>query len=128
MNKNNKEPLELLGKISSRYERFMSEFIPDRPKNVIKSVTKKLSSLTARMEKEYNKLNSKCKFYESSDADADSERWKIQIYSWKNFFKLQQQPISELASGWDFFGILDPDPEDSGSGFLILGLVKKFWK
>ena len=35
------------------------------------------------MEKEYKRLNSKCKFYESSDADADSERWKIQIYSQK---------------------------------------------
>ena len=72
-NKNNKEPLELLGKISSRYERFMSEFISDRP-NIIKSVTKQLGSLTTRMEKQYKKLNSKCKFLESSDVDADSER------------------------------------------------------
>lgn len=51
----------------------MSEFISDRP-NIIKSVTKQLGSLTARMEKQYNKLNSKCKFYESSDAEPDSER------------------------------------------------------
>ena len=26
----------------------------------------------------------------------------------------------ELASGWDFFGIPNPDPEISGSGFFIL--------
>merc|ERR1711972_829460 len=65
---------ELLGKISSRYDRFMSVFISDRT-SVIKSVTKKVGSLTARLEKEYNKLNSKCKFSESSDADADSERF-----------------------------------------------------
>merc|ERR1711972_1218037 len=65
---------ELLGKISSRYDRFMSVFISDRT-SVIKSVTKKVGSLTARLEKEYNKLNSKCKFHESSDADADSERF-----------------------------------------------------
>ena len=60
----------------------MSEFISDRP-NIIKSVKKQLDSLTTRMEKQYKKLNSKCKFYESSDADADSERWKIKIYSLK---------------------------------------------
>ena len=73
-NRKNKEPLELLEKIGSRYEKFLKEFLSDRP-NLTKSVTKQLSSLWKRMEGMYAKLNSKCKFYEISDSNDTTERW-----------------------------------------------------
>ena len=33
-----------------------------------------------------------------------------------------------MASGWNFFGIPNPDPGESGSGFFTLGLIEKFRK
>ena len=72
-NRKNKEPLELLERIGSRYEKFLKEFLSDRP-NLTKSVTKQLSSLWKRMEGMYAKLNSKCKFYEISDSNDTTER------------------------------------------------------
>ena len=38
------------------------------------------------------------------------------------------QTPSELASGWDFFGIPNSDPGDSGSGFFTFGLDRKIPK
>ena len=73
-NRKNKEPLELLEKIGSRYEKFLKEFLSDRP-NLTKSVNKQLSSLWERMEGMYTKLNPKCKFYEISDSNDTTERW-----------------------------------------------------
>ena len=72
-NSKNKEPLELLEKIGSRYEKFLKEFLADRP-NLTKSVTKQISSLWERMGGMYTKLNPKCKFYEISDANDTNER------------------------------------------------------
>ena len=71
-NKNNKEPLELLGKIESRYKKFITEFISNKPK-VIKAVSDRVAGMTDRMEKLYKKLNRKCDFYETSSKD-DTER------------------------------------------------------
>ena len=72
-NKKNKEPLDLLEKIGSRYEKFLKEFLADRP-NFTNSVTKQLSSLWKRMGAIYTKLNPKCKFYEISDSNDTNER------------------------------------------------------
>ena len=71
-NKNNKEPLELLGKIESRYKKFMADFISNKP-GIINSVSNRVSGMTGRMEKMYKKLNPKCNFYEASNED-DTER------------------------------------------------------
>jgi len=72
-NKNNKEPLELLGKIESRYKKFMTEFIPNKP-GIIKAVSNRVSKITDQMEEMYKKLNPKCDFYETSSED-DTERF-----------------------------------------------------
>ena len=73
-NRKNKEPLELLEKIGSRYEKFLKEFLSDKP-NFTKSVKKQLSSLWKRMGGMYTKLNPKCNFYEISDSNDTNERW-----------------------------------------------------
>ena len=61
-----------MGKIESRYKKFMTEFISNKPK-VIKAVTNRVSGMTGRMEKMYKKLNPKCDFYETFSKD-DTER------------------------------------------------------
>ena len=75
-NKKNKEPLELLKKISKRYEKFMNEFIPEK-QGVIRSVSNQLSTLSKRMEKMYVKLNPVCTFYENSEFDVENERFDL---------------------------------------------------
>ena len=61
-----------MGKIESRYKKFMAEFISNKP-GVIEAVSNRVSRLTDQIEKMYKKLNPKCDFYETSSKD-DTER------------------------------------------------------
>ena len=66
----------MLGKIVSRYGKFMDEFISGKP-GVISSVSKQLSIVEKKGSRLYKKLNPKCTFYEDPESDPENERYKI---------------------------------------------------
>ena len=71
-NSKNKEPVELLGKIEGRYEKFVNEAIGGKS-GIIKAVMKKLGQMKTKMEKRFEKLNPVCEFHTQEEV-ADSER------------------------------------------------------
>ena len=65
-NPNNREPVKVLDGIIARYGRFMSEAIPHKS-GIIKSINKRLDSVSKRMKIRYAKLDSKCDFHQTNE-------------------------------------------------------------
>ena len=73
-NPNNREPVKVLDGIIARYGRFMNEAIPHKS-GIIKSINKRLDSVSKRMKIRYAKLDSKCDFHQPNEIP-DSERYE----------------------------------------------------